>query len=103
MLSFLSLIIHRLEDAYPVVSLLSLLINDENVNINGLYYNAIYNIPQFVSDTPAPTNATAFEVSCQSIAEGLQAGDLNTVNATIPIHVHDALMDIDITPRKLRV
>ncbi|GJE92149.1 hypothetical protein PsYK624_083020 [Phanerochaete sordida] len=87
-----------LQDAYPVVSLLSLLINDGNVNINGLYYNAIYNIPQFISDTPAPTNATAFEVSCQSIAGAFQAGDLNVLNATIPIHVHDALEDIDITP-----
>ncbi|GJE92163.1 hypothetical protein PsYK624_083160 [Phanerochaete sordida] len=90
--------ISLLQDAYPIVDLLSLLMNDANVNINGLVGNIIYDVPLAVSDSPSPTNATAFEVSCQSIAAGFQDGDLDATNFTIPIHVHDELMDINITP-----
>ncbi|GJE92165.1 hypothetical protein PsYK624_083180 [Phanerochaete sordida] len=90
--------ISLLQDAYPVVNLLPLLINDKSVNINGLSQNIIYDVPLSISESPSPTNATIFEVSCEAIAGGYQAGDFNAINSTVPIHVHDALMDIDITP-----
>ena len=82
------------------MDLLPLLSADQDVIISGLSDSLIYDIPTFISGSSVPVNATAFDVECQLVTGGSQAGRLNTVNSTVPIHVHDNLVNINITPRK---
>lgn len=87
-----------LQNAMPVVNLLSLLANGENVNTNGLFENIVYDIPNFATSRPVPASAIAFNVSCQLVPGAVQAGAFNPVDGTFPISVHEELMNIDITP-----
>ena len=89
----------RIQEAFPVVDLIPLISEDEDILITGLSENLVYDIPTFISGSPVPANGSAFEVQCQSIAGGSQAGPFNTANSAFPIHVHDKLMDINVTPR----
>lgn len=79
-----------------------MLSTDQDVIISGLSGNLIYDIPTFIGGSAVPANGTAFTVGCQLVPGGSQAGDFDAVNSAFPIHVHDELMNINVTPRRSR-
>ncbi|KIP03130.1 hypothetical protein PHLGIDRAFT_16082 [Phlebiopsis gigantea 11061_1 CR5-6] len=89
---------NQLQEAFPIVDIIPLSTSDGDLATTGLDYNLIYDIPHFFTDSVVHVNGTAFEVNCGKIPGLTQAGKLNTTSGTFPIHVHDELQDIQISP-----
>lgn len=61
-------------------------------------FNIVYDIPNFATDSDVFVNGTSFQVVCQNIEGAVQSGPFNTQNSTFPVHIHDELADVAITP-----
>ena len=92
-----------MQEAFPIVNMIPLLSETDDITTTGLEDFIIYDVPDFSTTETVTVNALQFSVDCKAIPNARQVGEFDVVNSSIPIQVNEALQDVWVIPSKLRI
>lgn len=83
------------QEAFPIVDILPLIISSDDVVTFGLQDNLIYDVPNFYATVTVSVYGTAFGVNCGQISG---ASQIPSDDGSFVIYIEEQLQDVIINP-----